>query len=154
MATALAEEVRTHVLCAHGQLRARSAELACEVLRVVRGTGAHDKRIRGLVFELWSIVEETDQLERRELFPLLENADAWGSARVDKLHECHARHEREMSALANELGAIQTARNAVERIDMVLTALLNDLDDEEATSLEMDLLSPDGPVVVSEQTSG
>jgi len=151
---AIAEEVRTHVLSAHGQLRARSAELACEALRVARGVNERDLRIRALVFQLWSIVEETDQLERRELFPLLENADAWGAARVDKLHECHARHEREMSALADDLGALRTARDAIDRIEAVLASLLNDLDDEEATSLATDLLSPDGPVVVSEQTSG
>ncbi len=143
-----------HVLSAHCQLRERSAELAREALRIARAPNAHDLRIRALVFQLWSVVEETDQLECRELVPLLANADAWGPARVDKLHECHARHEREMSALANELSATETARDALERIDRVLTSLLRDLDDEEATSLETDLLCADGPVIVTEQTSG
>jgi hypothetical protein len=149
-----AEEVRTHVLSAHEQLRQRSAELAREALRVARGANGRDLRVRALVYQLWSVVQETDQLECRELIPLLANADAWGAARVDKLHECHARHEREICALADELGAIETARAALERIDCVLTSLLHDLDDEEATSLETDLLRQDGPVIVTEQTSG
>src|SRR4051794_12611301 len=83
MAIGPAEEVRAHVLTAHGQLRARSAELACEALRIARGATQHDLRVRGLVVELWTIVEATDEFEERELVPLLANADAWGAARVE-----------------------------------------------------------------------
>ena len=157
MATASAceaEVVRAHVLSAHAQLRAHSAELASDALRIARSAIEPDTRIRALVFQLWSVVEETDQLERRELFPLLENADAWGPARVAKLDERHTRHQRELSALADELGERRNTCDLAQRVDAVLRSLLSDLDDEEATSLEPDLLASDGPVVVCEQTSG
>lgn len=154
MAAGAAEEVRSRVLDAHVRLRLRSAELASEALLIARGAKRHDVRVRALVAELWSTVEQADQLEDRELVPLLAHADAWGPARVEQLRERHARHERDLSALADQLAVDLSADEVVERIDCVLTSLLEDLDDEEATSLEPDVLDPEVPVVVGEQTDG
>jgi hypothetical protein len=153
MAAGATEEVRTHVLTAHARLRARSAELASEALRIAHGATDHDVLVRCLVVELWANVEATDQLEKRELFPLLAKADAWGSARVERLRERHARHERDVCTLAVQLGEELPAREAVVRIDGVLRTLLSDLDDEEATSLEPELLDPEDPVI-GDQTTG
>jgi hypothetical protein len=135
------QEIRDHVLRAHALLRARSAELASNALRIARGVEEH--HVRRLVVDLWSIVAETDDLEERELVPLLVRADAWGTARVERLRERHVRHERELGAIADELSADVSVATVITQIESAIANLLEDLEDEEAISLEPGLLDDD-----------
>jgi hypothetical protein len=146
------EEVRVHVLDAHARLRARAAELALNALATVREKGHRD--VPALVAELAAAVEECDELEERELVPLLIEADPWGPARIEKLRESHARHLGALRSLADELAdGVDEPLRHVERIEEVVRLLLVDLDEEERLSLEPDVLGRDDPIVVG-QTSG
>jgi hypothetical protein len=139
-------------LIAHARLRARAAELAVNALASVRDKAHRD--VPALVAELASAVEECDDLEERELVPLVAQADPWGSARAEKIRECHARHLTSLRCLADELaGGVEDPHRHVERIEEVVRSLLDDLDEEERLSLEPDLLENDDPIVVG-QTSG
>jgi len=149
--SASCDEVKAHVYREHARLRSRSAELARAAL--VGARTKHRIEVRALVDELRTALEEHDALETRELVPLLVHADAWGPERVERLRGCHAAHLRAVRTLSDELGEDSATFVAlVERVEMVVSGLLTDLDDEEATYLDAHSLGIDLPIFVEQET--
>lgn len=143
------EEVRAHVLAEHTRLREASARLAQGALPTARKVG--HAALRRLVAELRTVALEHAALEERELVPLLLEADAWGSVRVEQLRDRHHRVLRALEAFANELAeGKHGACDLVARIVEVIDPLFHDMEEEEATI--------DGQVrgstVVVDQTDG
>jgi len=148
MGTTSADEILTHVLCAHARLRERSAQLTGDALEAARAAG----HIRGLVAELSALVADYDRLEETELVPLLSVADAWGAARVECLRACHARQRGALASVAEELDGSGPPAALIARIEIAIALLVHDLDEEEAAIPESDALA--SATVVTEQTSG
>src|SRR5262249_42442963 len=132
MATTV-REVRTHVLCEHALIRALVAELVAAVLEEEDAGSTHDA-IRERLGQLRARVERAIVLEEDELIPLLENADAWGAVRVERIRDQHSRMLSAVLGFESEICADhqQEEDDLVTHAEALVDAMSRDLEEEKS----------------------
>jgi hypothetical protein len=145
--------VRARVLTEHGRLRVQLAYIA-ELLPATENGDPRDlDRLVAATTELVSMFRAHLDLEDRELLPLLGTIDAWGPVRQADLASEHERQRAELDLLADRLrGGGGSGADLVHAVAVFTEALLADMEEEEATSLDPDTLRDD--LVTIRQSGG
>ena len=144
-------QVRDRILSDHVTLRGILADLECLARDVLGG----EYRMAGaLRFEGEGLLEELTRhmsWEDRHLIPALQDADAWGEARVDRLHEEHAEQRALLSHALERLRDPSRPAALVARNLLDLAAVIRqDMEDEERFALSERVLRDDVIVIDAE----
>lgn len=142
-------EARLEVAAEHTHVRTLVGELAREALQT--GHKVRHRGLRARLIALRAAIERANDVEERELVPLLETADAWGAARVERIRERHARVLGVLRAFEADVAPERHGPcDVVARIDALVAALEVEIDEEEGAAAMAERRS-EGDTVTDDQ---
>lgn len=144
-----AADARERILAEHALLRGLMTDLASLGRAVV-----HDEKlrpdVRRALAKLRAELERHLRFEETMLVPLLRDADAWGSVRVESMTKEHAEHHAVLLALSEDAGeGIRTVETLSDEMAWFVQSLERHMREEEATLLSEEALG-DGSIVRDE----
>lgn len=135
-------------MCEHERVCELVADLVREVMWTGREVGRHGVRERLAL--LRHAVERVVDTEERELIPLLREADAWGSVRVERVRDRHARVLCAVRAFEEQVDIERGGGDLVSCIEQLVAALSSDLEEEREAAIAS-ARDEDGTVVVDQE---
>jgi hemerythrin-like domain-containing protein len=141
MKKAIAKDIREQVLGQHARLRDALGSLH----RLARSDDVADcERLREEAVLFLSALSMHLDFEERALLPVLENIDAWGKERVNRMREEHKEQRAVIADLEKIVAnSLESREHVITAIEAFRTRLLADMALEEKEELSGRLFSDD-----------
>ena len=142
MTSEMPSRIRERVLAQHDLLRLRLHGLLEGVDALRRGElPVHELRLQ--TWETLALLRAHVQDEERWLLPVLREADGFGPVRVDALRAEHRLQAETLAKNLEELRAATDDEDLAVGIEELIKRMLDDMDEEERTFLDPNLLKDD-----------
>ncbi len=135
-------QIRERVLAQHDLLRLRLQSL-CKGVDEVRAGDLAVEELRLRAWETLALLRAHVKDEERWLLPALAEADGFGPERVRALQEEHRVQAKEMAETLEALRDAEQPEELASGIEALVKRILDDMDEEEETYLNPNLLKDD-----------
>ena len=144
-------EIRTLILEDHVWLRGEFAKVDGLARRVLEGEEGLEEELRRRGEEIRGRFLRHLALEDAYLVPALREADSWGEERARRVEVEHAEQRADMDRLLEDLRDRQRPADEIAKeLRELVTALLTDMEQEEASCLDPRVLRDDVVVIDAE----
>ncbi|MAQ15310.1 MAG: hypothetical protein CMN30_11020 [Sandaracinus sp.] len=131
--------VRERVLAQHDLLRLRLQGLA-EGVDALRAGRLEVDELRIRCWETLALLRAHTKDEEQWLLPVLREADGFGPVRVDALRDEHRTQAHELAEAMDALRDAREPESLARAIEGLVKRILDDMDEEERTYLDPNLL--------------